>query len=102
MAASRSQQINILVFNLLFFRRFLWILANNHRLDMCDRLALREPSLLVLLNYARAAGVYLDVLVDDELDLPERLPARPKSEGKRSKVTTTGTDGSFKSMNASY
>jgi hypothetical protein len=28
----------------------------------------------VLLRYARAAGVSMDVLVDDELDLPERLP----------------------------
>jgi transcriptional regulator with XRE-family HTH domain len=44
----------------------------------------REPSLLVLLNYARVAGVYVDVLVDDEVDLPAKLPARPKSEGRRS------------------
>jgi transcriptional regulator with XRE-family HTH domain len=37
----------------------------------------REPSLLVLLRYARLAGVIMDVLVDDKLDLPERLPAEP-------------------------
>jgi transcriptional regulator with XRE-family HTH domain len=37
----------------------------------------REPSLLVLLRYARAAGVSMDVLVDDELDLPNRLPTTP-------------------------
>jgi transcriptional regulator with XRE-family HTH domain len=36
-----------------------------------------EPSLPVLLQYARLAGVCLDVLVDDELDLPPSLPAKP-------------------------
>ena len=41
----------------------------------------REPSLFVLLRYARAAGVYMDVLVDDELDLPAKLPSSTKSEG---------------------
>ena len=37
-----------------------------------------EPPLPVLLEYARAAGVCLDVLVDDESDLPAKLPAKPK------------------------
>jgi len=41
----------------------------------------REPPLSVLLEYARMANVYLDALADDDLDLPRRLPARPKSEG---------------------
>ncbi len=31
----------------------------------------REPSLLVLLEYSRIAGVSLEAIVDDELDLPE-------------------------------
>ena len=35
---------------------------------------IREPSLMTLLQYARLAGVHMEVLVDDELDLPERLP----------------------------
>jgi transcriptional regulator with XRE-family HTH domain len=35
----------------------------------------REPSLLVLLEYARLAGVPMETLVDDDLDLPAKLPA---------------------------
>lgn len=38
----------------------------------------REPSLIMLLQYARAAGVCVDALIDDELDLPAKLPAKPK------------------------
>lgn len=34
----------------------------------------REPPLPVLLQYARAAGVTVEMLIDDDLDLPERLP----------------------------
>lgn len=36
----------------------------------------REPSLLVLLHYARVAGVSMETLVDDDLNLPDRLPSR--------------------------
>jgi len=43
----------------------------------------REPSLIVLLQYARAANVYVEALIDDELDLPTRLPSPTKSEGVR-------------------
>ncbi len=38
----------------------------------------REPPLLVLLKYAEAAGVCLDILANDDLDLPAKLPSRPK------------------------
>jgi transcriptional regulator with XRE-family HTH domain len=41
-------------------------------------LGLREPTLLVLLQYARAAGIIVDVLIDDELELPAKLPTRRK------------------------
>jgi transcriptional regulator with XRE-family HTH domain len=44
-------------------------------------LGTREPPLPVLLAYARAANVYVDVLIDDELDLPTKLPSARKSEG---------------------
>lgn len=35
---------------------------------------MREPSLLVLLAYARVARVHLEVIVDDAVELPTRLP----------------------------
>ena len=38
----------------------------------------REPSLIILLRYARVANVSTDVLIDDALDLPSKLPARTK------------------------
>lgn len=38
----------------------------------------REPPLPVLLQYARVAGVCVDTLIDDEMDLPAKLPAKPK------------------------
>ena len=41
-------------------------------------LGTREPPLQVLLKYARLAGICVEVLIDDELDLPEKLPAKPK------------------------
>ncbi len=37
-----------------------------------------QPDLVTLLKYARAAGVCLDVIVDDRLDLPRRLPGTPE------------------------
>jgi transcriptional regulator with XRE-family HTH domain len=41
----------------------------------------REPALDVLLLYAKAANVYVEVLIDDKLDLPDKIPANMKSEG---------------------
>jgi transcriptional regulator with XRE-family HTH domain len=38
----------------------------------------REPSLPVLLRYARAVNISTDVLIDDEIDLPAKLPAKSK------------------------
>jgi transcriptional regulator with XRE-family HTH domain len=34
-------------------------------------LGTREPSLLIVLKYARLAGISTDVLIDDKLDLPK-------------------------------
>ena len=41
----------------------------------------REPTLLILLEYARAAGVCIDVLVDDKVNIPRKLPQAPKHKG---------------------
>lgn len=43
----------------------------------------REPSLLILLAYARLAGISIDVLVDDNIDMPERLPKTLYKKGRR-------------------
>lgn len=48
----------------------------------------REPPLLVLLKYARIANVSVEALIDDELDLPEKLPSHPKSEGIKRKIVS--------------
>jgi transcriptional regulator with XRE-family HTH domain len=36
----------------------------------------REPPLLLLLAYARLAGVSTDVLIDDELELPKKFASK--------------------------
>jgi len=41
-------------------------------------LDVHEPSLITLLQYARAANVAMETIVDDELDLPAKLPAKRK------------------------
>ncbi len=41
----------------------------------------REPPLYVLLQYAHVAGLCLDVLVDDELEMPKQLPSVPTHRG---------------------
>lgn len=46
----------------------------------------REPSLPILLRYAQVAGVYVDVLIDDELDLPTDLPCQEKHSGIRRRI----------------
>jgi transcriptional regulator with XRE-family HTH domain len=48
----------------------------------------REPHLLVVLKYARCVGISTDVLIDDEMDLPERLLKDSKRGAIRSKSTS--------------
>lgn len=40
----------------------------------------REPPLQVLLSYARIANIWMDFLVDDHLDLPNRIPSNQKNK----------------------
>jgi transcriptional regulator with XRE-family HTH domain len=44
-----------------------------------------EPPLMILLQYARVAGVYMEDIVDDELDLPARLPGNVRHTGIKHK-----------------
>jgi transcriptional regulator with XRE-family HTH domain len=46
----------------------------------------REPPLPVLLRIANLAGVYVDALIDDEVTLPETLPAKTKNSGIKIRV----------------
>ena len=36
----------------------------------------RVPSLLIVLAYARIAGISTDLLIDDKLELPKKLPIK--------------------------
>jgi transcriptional regulator with XRE-family HTH domain len=44
-----------------------------------------EPPLPILLQYARAAGVHMEDIVDDELDLPDKLPGTVRHQGFKRK-----------------
>ena len=41
----------------------------------------REPTLMTLLAYARAASVHLEDIVDDDFELPRRLPGNVNYRG---------------------
>jgi len=56
--------------------KFSVVRTNISRYELNDR----EPPLPVLLRYARLVGITLEVLADDELDLPESLLTGKKSE----------------------
>lgn len=49
-----------------------------------------EPPLPTLLQYARLAGICLDVLADDHLDLPKRLPSTPQHQGVKPATAKRG------------
>jgi transcriptional regulator with XRE-family HTH domain len=45
----------------------------------------REPSLDVLLRYSKVARVWINALVDDAVDLPDKLPCTRMHEGVKRK-----------------
>src|ERR1700750_71715 len=45
-----------------------------------------EPPIFVLLKYADIANVWLEVLLRDELDLPDEIPSRSKHEGIKRRI----------------
>lgn len=56
----------------------------------------REPNLLVILAYARAmsttgGGEFLEALLDDRMDLPDKLPADPNGKGGRRRLVSKTT-----------
>jgi transcriptional regulator with XRE-family HTH domain len=80
---------------LLTIRKALGLSQNGilRRLDLGDELtqaewsayerSVRVPSLPVLLMISELAGVWMDVLVNDDLDLPDKIPTDPKSGGTK-------------------
>lgn len=46
---------------------------------------IRQPPLGLLLEYARVARVRVEVLIDDELDLPDGIPGNAKHESVKKK-----------------
>ncbi|MDT4954000.1 MAG: Helix-turn-helix domain [Acidobacteriota bacterium] len=58
-----------------------------HRISKYE-LGKNEPPLIILLQYARTAGVYVEDLINDELDLPEKLPGTARHEGIKRKSTS--------------
>ena len=47
----------------------------------------REPTLMTLLAYSHVAGVHLEDLVSDDLDLPSKLPGNVIYQGLRHKTS---------------
>jgi transcriptional regulator with XRE-family HTH domain len=44
-----------------------------------------EPSLMTILAYARVAGVHVEDIIDDDLDLPPKLPGTVRYQGLKRK-----------------
>jgi transcriptional regulator with XRE-family HTH domain len=49
----------------------------------------KEPPIFVIMKYAQVANVWIDVLVEDSLELPSRIPSSQKHKGVRRKGNRT-------------
>lgn len=59
------------------------------RSGKCPTATLQQPNLItVVLQYASTAGVHMEDIVDDELDLPANLPGKVKYKGVKGKSST--------------
>ena len=62
----------------------------SHKLISKYELDQNEPPLKVLLQYARVAGVHTEALIDDNLDLPDKLPGDVRHDEIKRKYTPRG------------
>src|SRR5437764_407601 len=97
MARARKQKPVRLAEKLLQIRNALGLSQNEliRRLRLSDEImqgsisgyeiGTRVPPLPVILAYARVAGICTDVLIDDDSDLPAKLPSKPKHVAPHSK-----------------
>jgi transcriptional regulator with XRE-family HTH domain len=53
-------------------------------------LGTKEPPLPIVLAYARCVGISTDVLIDDDLDLPDNMPDKPQRAAPRSSKRYSG------------
>jgi transcriptional regulator with XRE-family HTH domain len=58
-----------------------------------------EPPLPILIRYARIAGIHMEDLVDDELDLPDKLPGTVRYKGIKRASATQGKNRQLKRPN---
>lgn len=48
----------------------------------------REPPLPVLLRYSEISGIWVNSIIDDEVDIPEKLPSSRMGEGVKRRLST--------------
>lgn len=51
----------------------------------------REPPLPVLLRYSEVSGIWLNSIIDDSIDLPEKLPCSRMQEGHERSTASRST-----------